>query len=58
MEPKRKRGFAAMSPERLREVSGRGGKNSPANFKNNRERARKSGQKGGRISRPAKAKDE
>ena len=45
-----KRGFASMTPERRKEVSSKGGKLSGGNFKNNRELARRAGQKGGSVS--------
>jgi len=46
-----KRGFAAMSPERQREIASKGGKVSGGNFANNRERAAEAGREGGRASR-------
>jgi uncharacterized protein len=46
-KPKPKRGFASLSPERLREIASRGGKNSGGNFKKNTTRAAESGRKGG-----------
>ena len=42
-----KRGFAAMSAEKQREIASKGGKASGGNFKNNPERASKAGKKGG-----------
>lgn len=44
------RGFASMSPERRTEIARKGGKVSGGNFKNNRELARRAGQKGGSVS--------
>lgn len=43
-----KRGFAAMDPERQREIAREGGRASGGNFKNDREKAREAGRKGGR----------
>ncbi len=54
MTEKPKRGFAAMSRERLAEVSSKGGSAVPAkrrSFAANPELAAKAGKKGGRISR-------
>lgn len=42
-----KRGFASMSKERQKEIASMGGSASGGNFKNNRERARQAGKKGG-----------
>lgn len=42
-----KRGFASMSPDKQREIASKGGKASGGNFKNNPERAREAGKKGG-----------
>lgn len=54
-EPKKPRGFAAMSPEKRREISKVGGKKSaavsPYSFKNNEKLASEAGRKGGTISR-------
>ncbi len=41
------RGFASMDEDKQREIASKGGKASPANFKNDREKARRAGQKGG-----------
>lgn len=38
-EPKKPRGFAAITPERRREIASMGGKASPGNFKNDPKRA-------------------
>jgi uncharacterized protein len=46
-KPRSKRGFASLSPERLREIASRGGKNSGGNFKKDAARAVESGRKGG-----------
>jgi general stress protein YciG len=46
-----KRGFAAMDPQRQREIASKGGKVSGGNFANNRERAAVAGREGGRASR-------
>lgn len=46
--PGKPRGFAAMSLEKRREIAAKGGSMSPGNFKNDRERARLAGEKGGR----------
>ncbi|WP_205481203.1 general stress protein [Sphingomonas arenae] len=46
-----KRGFAAMDPQRQREIASKGGKCSGGNFANNRERAAEAGREGGRASR-------
>jgi general stress protein YciG len=45
------RGFRAMSDEEADRIRSLGGKNSPQNFKHNRELARKAGKKGGQRSR-------
>jgi uncharacterized protein len=42
----RKRGFASMSKERVREIASKGGKVSPGNFRNSPERASAAGQRG------------
>jgi general stress protein YciG len=55
--PKLKRGFAAMSPEKRREIARRGGLGVPAEkrtFSKDRDLAAKAGREGGRVSRPAK----
>ncbi len=44
---KSNRGFASMSIQKRKEVARKGGQMSPGNFKNDREKARKAGQKGG-----------
>lgn len=46
-----KRGFAAMSPERQREIARLGGKASGGNFANNPARAVEAGRVGGKASR-------
>lgn len=50
-----KRGFAAMDPQRQREIASKGGKCSGGNFANNRERAAAAGREGGRASRHREA---
>jgi general stress protein YciG len=42
-----RRGFAAMDPEKQREIASKGGKASGGNFKNNPQRASEAGRKGG-----------
>ncbi len=42
-----KRGFASMSQEKKRAIAALGGKASGGNFKNDRERAREAGRRGG-----------
>jgi uncharacterized protein len=42
-----KRGFASMDPDKQREIASKGGKASGGNFKNDREKARAAGRKGG-----------
>ena len=49
-EPK-KRGFAAMTPEKRREVSAKGGAASPGYFAANPEAAKEAGRKGGSTSK-------
>lgn len=49
-KPKAKRGFAAMSPEKAREIQRRGGQKSSSNFKHDRKRASELGRKGGLVS--------
>ena len=44
-KPKAKRGFAAMSPEKQREISSKGGKAAPNNFKNNKAFAQEAGRR-------------
>ncbi len=44
------RGFAAMDPEKQREIASKGGQASGGNFKNDREKARAAGRKGGQAS--------
>lgn len=41
------RGFASMDENRQREIASKGGRASGGNFKNNPERAREAGRKGG-----------
>ena len=48
---KAKRGFAAMDPQRQREIASKGGKASGGNFANDRGRAAEAGRVGGKISR-------
>lgn len=51
--PKPKRGFAAMSPERQREIARKGGESVPPenrSFSKNRELAATAGRKGGEAS--------
>lgn len=53
---KSRRGFAAMTPERRRDIASMGGKaqgktNNTGNFWHDRVRARIAGQKGGRVPR-------
>lgn len=43
------RGFAAMSPERRREIASKGGSLSGGNFKNDKKRASEAGIRGARI---------
>lgn len=53
--PKKPRGFAAMSPERRREIARKGGSSVPPSkrsFSQNRELAATAGAEGGRASRP------
>ncbi len=45
----RKRGFAAMSPEKRRAIAAKGGRASGGNFARNRSRASEAGRKGGRA---------
>ena len=42
-----KRGFAAMSVDKRRAIASKGGSMSPGNFKNDRQKAREAGRKGG-----------
>lgn len=56
MRKKQMKGFACLTPERRSAIARMGGKAqgklvNPGNFANNRERAKKAGSKGGRISR-------
>lgn len=56
-KPKSKRGFAAMSPERRREIASKGGKSVPAekrSFSQNTDLAAAAGHKGGKAVDPAK----
>lgn len=48
---KTKRGFAAMDPNRQREIASKGGKASGGNFANDRSRAAEAGRVGGKVSR-------
>ncbi|URD60522.1 general stress protein [Sphingomonas sp. KRR8] len=48
---KAKRGFAAMDPNRQREIASKGGKASGGNFANDRSRAAEAGRVGGKVSR-------
>ena len=43
-----KRGFAAMDPERQREIASKGGRASGGNFARDPQRAAEAGRKGGR----------
>ena len=54
LEPKQKRGFAAMSPEKQREIARQGGRAAQAAGTAHRwthDEAQKAGSKGGKISR-------
>jgi uncharacterized protein len=44
-----KRGFAAMDPEKQREIASKGGRASGGNFANDPQRAAEAGRKGGRA---------
>ena len=48
---KAKRGFAAMDPQRQKEIASKGGKASSGNFANDRSRAAEAGRLGGKASR-------
>jgi len=48
---KTKRGFAAMDPNRQREIASKGGKASGGNFAHDRSRAAEAGRVGGKVSR-------
>lgn len=48
---KTKRGFAAMDPQRQREIASKGGRASGGNFANDRTRAAEAGRIGGKASR-------
>lgn len=48
-KPKKKRGLAALSPERRREIASMGGKAAPFNFKNNPKFASEMGRRGGQM---------
>jgi len=50
-EPRKLRGFAAMTPEKRREVSAKGGAASPGYFAANPEAAKEAGRKGGSVSK-------
>lgn len=49
--PKSKRGFAAMSKEKRREIASKGGRASGGNFANDHTRAVEAGRRGGQISK-------
>ena len=52
--PQKRKGFASMSPERLKEISTLGGKSVPAEsraFSRNRELAIAAGKKSGKMTR-------
>ena len=52
-DAKKRRGFAAMDPERRREIARRGGQNVPAerrSFAIDRDLAMRAGQRGGSVS--------
>jgi general stress protein YciG len=52
--PKLRRGFAAMSPERVREIAKKGGASVPNEkraFSKDRDLAAEAGRKGGNVSR-------
>lgn len=49
-ETRSNRGFAAMDPNRQREIARMGGKASGGNFANDRQRAAEAGRKGGANS--------
>jgi general stress protein YciG len=54
-EPKRKRGFGSMNPERQREIAAKGGRSVPdakRSFSMNRELASSAGRKGGLAVKP------
>lgn len=58
MGSENKRGFAAMDPERQREIARMGGAAVPANkrsFSQDRSLAADAGRKGGEVSHPRKA---
>jgi general stress protein YciG len=46
-----RRGFAAMDPQRQREIASKGGKASGGNFAHDRARAASAGREGGKASR-------
>jgi general stress protein YciG len=52
-----RRGFAAMDPDKQREIASKGGKASGGNFANNRERAAAAGREGGKASRVRESAD-
>jgi general stress protein YciG len=55
--PKKKQGFASLSPERRREIARKGGKSVPAekrSFSQNAELASSAGAKGGKSVNPRK----
>jgi hypothetical protein len=55
-KPKQKRGFAAMSPEKLRAIASKGGKSCPAEKRtfNDKALASTAGRKGGMTKRTKK----
>lgn len=58
---KGRQGLASMNPDRVREISSMGGKsqgkkNNPANFANDKEKAKQAGAIGGAMSRRGAAK--
>ncbi len=60
MVPEKKRGFASMTPERVRELAAKGGKSAHAQGKAyqwNKEQAAKAGSKGGKAPRKSRAMD-
>jgi general stress protein YciG len=58
-KPKSRRGFAGISPERLREIASKGGKSGSKEnrpFSQNRTLARSAGRKGGLV-KPSEKRD-
>ena len=45
-----KRGFASMNDDKQRQIASKGGKASGGNFKNDRQKAREAGKKGGKST--------